>query len=94
MQLNMLFIPFLIISLIATIITVLDKQSAKAKSWRVPEKVLILISVLGGSAAMLAIMLLIHHKTRHIKFMLGIPIIIILQCIAIYFAFMYGILEA
>lgn len=93
MRLNMLFIPFLVISLIAAIITIFDKQSAKSKSWRVPEKTLLLISVLGGSAAMLAIMLLIHHKTRHIKFMLGIPFIIILQCIAIYFAFKYGIFK-
>jgi uncharacterized membrane protein YsdA (DUF1294 family) len=93
MQLNMLFIPFLIISFIAAIITAFDKQRAKAKSWRVSEKVLLLISILGGSVAMLAIMLLIHHKTRHLKFMIGLPFIIILQCVAFYFAFRYGVLK-
>ena len=93
MRIQTLLIPFLVISLIATVVTIYDKHCAKTNSWRVPEKVLILLSVFGGSAAMLVVMNLIHHKTRHLKFMLGIPVIIILQCAAIYFAFRVGILK-
>jgi uncharacterized membrane protein YsdA (DUF1294 family) len=92
-QIQSLLVPFLVISLAAAIVTIYDKRCAKSNSWRVPEKVLILLSLLGGSVAMLVVMNLIHHKTRHLKFMLGIPVIIILQCAAIYFAFRVGILK-
>lgn len=93
MQINVLIIPFLIISLIAVIITILDKHRAKTRGWRVPEKTLLLISAFGGSIAMYLIMLLIRHKTKHLKFMLGIPFIFIIQCIVIYFAIKYGVLR-
>lgn len=74
-----------IISIIACIVTIYDKRAAKHHRWRIPEATLLLISMLGGSVAMLLIMLLIHHKTRHLKFMLGIPAIIVLQICLIYF---------
>ena len=50
--------------------------------YRISEFTLMLFSALGGSVAMLLTMLLIHHKTRHVKFMVGIPVIIILQLTA------------
>ena len=68
-----------VISLVAVIVTIADKWKAKRGKWRVPEATLLLISALGGSAAMYATMLCIRHKTKHVKFMLGIPLIIILQ---------------
>ena len=68
-----------VISIIAVIITIYDKLASKHKLRRVPEATLLFISLLGGSVAMLIIMLLIHHKTRHIKFMAGIPIILLFQ---------------
>ncbi len=49
---------------------------------RVPEKTLLIISALGGSIAMLITMRAIRHKTQHAKFMVGIPVIILLQCAA------------
>ena len=42
---------------------------------------LLLLSALGGSLAMYITMLLIRHKTKHIKFMLGIPIIMVFQAV-------------
>lgn len=68
-----------IINIIAVIATVVDKVNAKQHRRRIRESTLLLISALGGSVAMLLTMNLIRHKTRHIKFMLGIPIIIIIQ---------------
>lgn len=69
-----------VISLVSIIVTVYDKRAAKANPrGRTPENTLMLLSLLGGSAAMLATMLIIRHKTKHIKFMLGIPLIIVLQ---------------
>jgi uncharacterized membrane protein YsdA (DUF1294 family) len=67
------------ISLVAIILTAHDKRAARRHQWRVRERTLLLVSALGGSAAMLVTMLLIRHKTKHAKFMVGIPIIIVLQ---------------
>ena len=50
---------------------------------RTRESTLLLLSALGGSVAMLATMLIIRHKTKHAKFMVGIPLIMILQAAAV-----------
>ena len=70
----------MIISVVAVCVTVYDKWAAKKRpKERTRESTLLLLSALGGSVAMLLTMLAIRHKTKHIKFMLGIPLIIILQ---------------
>jgi uncharacterized membrane protein YsdA (DUF1294 family) len=71
------------VSLLALIITIHDKNAARKKVRRVKERTLLIISVLGGSVAMLLAMLAIRHKTRHKKFMIGIPLIIICQVLII-----------
>ena len=71
--------------LIAIFLTIRDKRSAKKNRWRVKESTLLLVSVLGGSVAMLFTMNLIRHKTQRKKFMVGIPLIIALQVAAIVF---------
>ena len=72
-----------IINLVAVILTLSDKRAAQRNRWRVKEQTLILISAVGGSVAMLIIMRLIRHKTKRAKFMIGIPVIIILQVAAV-----------
>jgi len=67
------------ISLLAIILTAHDKRAAQQRKWRVRESTLLLIAALGGSVAMLLTMRLIRHKTKHTKFMVGIPVIIALQ---------------
>ena len=66
-------------SLVAVTLTVTDKSRARKRAWRIPESTLFAVSALGGSAAMLLVMLLIRHKTKHPKFMLGLPLMICLQ---------------
>lgn len=74
-----------LISLISVIVTVYDKWAAKRRpSGMIRESSLIALSVVGGSAAMLLTMLIIRHKTRHPKFMIGIPLILIIQAALIY----------
>ena len=74
----------LIISLFAAIITVYDKFAAKKLPHnRIPEKNLMLIGFLGGAAAEYVTMQLIRHKTRHKKFMLGLPLMIVLHAVLI-----------
>lgn len=81
-----LIIYFSLISLAAIIVTVYDKKAAKNNpKHRVREGNLLLISAVGGSLAMIVTMLIIRHKTKHIKFMLGIPLIIMAQAALITF---------
>ena len=88
-----LVIPYLaLMSVIAVIVTVKDKICAKMDGKRTPEKKLLLISALGGSLAMLLTMLLIRHKTRHMKFTIGIPVILTLQIIIVCYLDSVGIL--
>jgi len=65
--------------LVAIFITIRDKRSAKKNRWRVKESTLLLVSILGGSVAMLFTMHMIRHKTQRKKFIVGIPLIIVLQ---------------
>lgn len=75
-----------IISIISIIVCIYDKKISKKNKveLRIPERNLLILSALGGSVAMFITMLLTRHKTKHVKFMLGIPIIIIIQAAAIY----------
>lgn len=77
------------VSLVAVIMTVSDKNRARKGKRRISERSLMLVSVLGGAAVMYITMLLIRHKTLHIKFMLGLPIIIALQVCALYYILQY-----
>ena len=56
-----------------------DKLFAKLDSWRVPEKVLLLLALFGGSIGALLAMQIFRHKTRHLKFRYGVPLILLLQ---------------
>lgn len=67
------------INLIAALLMYWDKKSAKAKSWRVPEKVLFEIAVLGGGVGATFGMFRFRHKTKHWYFKLGFPILASLQ---------------
>ena len=72
------------ISVASFVITVYDKWAAKHNPrHRTRENTMLFLSLLGGSVAMFATMLTIRHKTKHLKFMLGIPAIMILQAAAI-----------
>ena len=74
----------LIISIISVCVTVYDKWAAKKRpKERTRESTLLLLSALGGSVAMLLTMYSIRHKTKHMKFMIGIPLIIAVQIAAI-----------
>jgi len=56
-----------------------DKRRARQGAWRVPEKTLFLLPLLGGSVGALAGMRVFHHKTKHWYFVWGIPLILLAQ---------------
>ena len=73
-----LLVYLFIISLSAFIMTVYDKYAAKKRpERRVRESTLIAVGALGGAVVMLLTMLTIRHKTKHLKFMIGLPLIIL-----------------
>lgn len=59
----------------------IDKRRAKKKQWRVKEKTLFLIAILGGSIGSILGMYTFHHKTKHKNFVFGLPIILVIQVI-------------
>jgi uncharacterized membrane protein YsdA (DUF1294 family) len=68
------------VSIISIVVCIYDKIAAKHNpKHRTREATLLLLSALGGSVAMFITMQIIRHKTKHVKFMLGIPLIIIAQ---------------
>ena len=76
-------IYFIIINLIGFFIMWLDKRKAKKGAWRIPEKTLFIITALGGGIGTIAGMYTFHHKTRKIQFVIGFPLITILEAITI-----------
>lgn len=68
-----------ITSLLSFVLMGFDKHQAKAARRRVPEKVLFLTALLGGSVGTIAGMYLFRHKTKHLRFVLGLPVILLIQ---------------
>lgn len=77
------------VNLLGIALTVYDKIAAKKRPrHRIPEKTLLLTGALGGAVGMYAAMLLIRHKTRHAKFMLGLPAIALPEAALLWLAVM------
>lgn len=70
-----------IINIVAFITMWSDKQKAKKKAWRIPEATLFLLAILGGSIGSLAGMYTFRHKTKHMNFVIIMPLILIIQII-------------
>lgn len=74
---------FLAVSLITALITAIDKYKAKKGAFRISEATLFFLGAMGGALAEYLTMRLIRHKTLHKRFMIGLPLIIILQIVAV-----------
>lgn len=82
MELRMIY--FICMNIIGFMMMGLDKFKAKHRKWRISEKTLFLIAIIGGSVGVMLGMGSFHHKTKHFRFLIGIPIII---CVQIIFGF-------
>ena len=69
----------LLINAAAFVLMLVDKCKARKNRWRIPERTLILSATFGGSIGALLGMYTFRHKTKHLKFTLGIPAILIAQ---------------
>ena len=79
------------VNIIAIVITIWDKLAAINGAWRIQEKTLFLLCILGGCPGMYLTMQIIRHKTLHKRFMIGIPLIFLAQ-LALCFAVSHFIL--
>jgi len=77
-----LLMYLLIINAIGFLLMLVDKFKAKRNLWRIPEATLMAVAALGGSVGSLLGMYTVRHKTRHLKFTIGIPLILVLQIAA------------
>ena len=77
----MMLLYLLIINAAAFILMLADKIKAKKNAWRIPEKILFLAAILGGSIGSLLGMFLLRHKTKHFSFLLGMPLILAVQVV-------------
>lgn len=76
---RLILLYLLLINAAAFLLMLADKQKARKNLWRIPESTLMLSAVLGGSVGSLLGMYAFRHKTRHLKFTVGIPLILALQ---------------
>lgn len=68
----------LLISIIGFSVMGIDKNRARKRKWRIPERTLISIAFFGGGIGSFLGMVVFRHKTKHIKFQISLPIAAIL----------------
>lgn len=76
----------ILINIVGLFLMFLDKLKAKQQKWRIKERNLFIVAMLGGSLGIWMGMYMFRHKTKHISFVLGIPCFLIIQ-IFIFFKF-------
>lgn len=72
-----------LVNVLGFVIMYLDKRKARRGAWRIPEGSLLTVAVLGGSIGVFLGMHLFRHKTRKLKFVMGIPLILAFQAFLI-----------
>ena len=83
-----IIIYLIIINIIGFLVMYIDKQKAKKGKWRIPEKTIFIITVLGGGIGTISGMYAFRQKTQKLHFTIGLPTITILEIIGvIYFTF-------
>lgn len=83
-------IYLVVINLIGFAIMYIDKQKAKKGSWRIKEMTIFVVTLLGGGIGTIAGMYMFRHKTKKLKFTIGLPTILIFEIILIVYFVMKG----
>lgn len=81
---KLILLYLLIVNAVSFLLMLVDKQKARRKLWRIPESTLLLSAAMGGSIGALAGMYTFRHKTRHLKFTLEVPAILVAQIAAVF----------
>ena len=73
----------IVINIVTWIAFGLDKWKAKSGKWRIPERTLLLLALIGGSLGALAGMIMFRHKTRKAKFFISVPVLFVVHCVIV-----------
>lgn len=76
---ELLFYYLIAINAIAFVVYGIDKYKARKGLWRIPESSLLMLAAVGGSMGAWSGMKYFRHKTKHLKFTLGVPAIMLCQ---------------
>lgn len=77
-----LIVYLILVNVTGAVMIAADKRKARRNQWRIPERSLLFAAILGGSPGVWFAMRFFHHKTRHAKFTVGVPVIFFLQVVA------------
>ena len=80
---KLLLLYLLLINALGLLLMLVDKVKARKNLWRIPERTLMAVAALGGSLGCLIGMYAFRHKTRHRKFVVGVPTLLVLQILAL-----------
>ena len=83
MLIKILLVYLLIVNAIGFILMLTDKIKAKKNLWRIPESTLLLSAAIGGSIGSILGMYTFRHKTKHVSFLLGMPLILAVQIVIV-----------
>ena len=83
MLIKILLVYLLIVNAIGFILMLTDKIKAKKNLWRIPEVTLFLVAAIGGSIGSILGMYTFRHKTIHVSFLLGMPLILAVQIVIV-----------
>lgn len=84
---DILMIYLLIINAAGLLLMLIDKRKAVKKAWRISEATLLTIAVIGGSLGTLIGMRLFRHKTKHPKFSVGIPLLVVIHILLVIYIY-------
>lgn len=76
-------IYIILINLVSLLLMKTDKNRARQRKWRIPEASLWFVSIIGGSLGTWIGMFLFRHKTKHLSFRIGLPLLIIIQVLSV-----------
>ena len=82
---NLFYCWLIVVNIITFLVYGIDKWKAMKGRWRISEFTLLLLAVIGGSIGALLGMRVWHHKTKHLKFKYGVPLILLAQLALLYF---------
>ena len=79
-----IIIYLVIINLLGFYMMWSDKRKAKKGAWRIPEQTLFVVTALGGGIGTISGMYIFRHKTKKLKFTIGLPVILILEILLLW----------
>ena len=89
---KVVLVYYILINVSAFAAMAYDKRCAVRQKWRVPERTLLLLAGLGGAPGSFLSMRLAHHKTRHKKFTILVPLFLLLHVALLIYLFAGGLL--